>query len=353
MPGGTPWSTPSAARGRRGRRRRHVGGRSTARPRRARRRRSSRCDRRSCGTTPSRRPRPRASSTDSAPRPGRTAVGRCRWPSFTITKLAWLVANEPRRSIGSIDRVMLPHDYLTFRLHGRSGHRSGRCVGERLVRSATRASTGRISSRWSVVATTGPHPCRRCSAPTEPPGRVTGDGCRRSGFAGRRSPSVREPATTWRAALGLGLRPGDAGDVARHLRERSMPSRRRRRTIASGAVAGFCDATGGYLPLVCTLNATKVTDTVGRMARASIVTSSSALALAAPAGPNGVSLIPYFDGERTPNLPDATGTFEGSATPPTAPTSPARPTRVSCAVSSHGVEALRRGRRIDRRHAST
>jgi xylulokinase len=79
---------------------------------------------------------------------------------------------------------------------------------------------------------------------------------------------------------------------------------------ASGAVAGFASASGDYLPLVCTLNATKVSDTVARWIGTD-ATGAAELALAAAAEPGSVTLVPYFDGERTPNLPDATGTWVG------------------------------------------
>jgi xylulokinase len=79
---------------------------------------------------------------------------------------------------------------------------------------------------------------------------------------------------------------------------------------ASGAVAGFADATGRYLPLVCTLNATKVTDTVARLLAVE-PDELDELALAAPPGADGVVLVPYFDGERTPNRPEASGVLAG------------------------------------------
>ena len=82
----------------------------------------------------------------------------------------------------------------------------------------------------------------------------------------------------------------------------------------SGAVAGFADATGRFLPLVCTLNATKVTDTIGRLLGVDHQ-ELDALALAAPlAAPfvaRPLTLVPYLDGERTPNRPSATGTLTG------------------------------------------
>jgi xylulokinase len=111
------------------------------------------------------------------------------------------------------------------------------------------------------------------------------------------------------AALGLGL---TTGDVALSLGTSGVVYAASPTPTAdpSGAVAGFADATGGYLPLVCTLNATKVTDTVAGWLRMDHETFAAA-ALDAPAGAHGVRLTPYFDGERTPNLPDASGTFEG------------------------------------------
>ena len=78
----------------------------------------------------------------------------------------------------------------------------------------------------------------------------------------------------------------------------------------SGTVAGFADATGRYLPLVCTMNATKVTD-AWRGCSAWTTTRFDALALEAPAGAGGLVLVPYLDGERTPNRPDATGLLSG------------------------------------------
>jgi xylulokinase len=111
------------------------------------------------------------------------------------------------------------------------------------------------------------------------------------------------------AALGLGLRPGDLalslGTSGTAYTVRDEPS-----ADPSGAVAGFADATGRFLPLVCTLNATKVTDAVARLLGLDLEHFDAA-ALAAPAGAGGLTLVPHFDGERTPNRPGATGTLHG------------------------------------------
>ncbi len=80
----------------------------------------------------------------------------------------------------------------------------------------------------------------------------------------------------------------------------------------TGAVGGFADATGQFLPLACTLNATKVTDVFMRLLGLDRSTFESA-ALAEPPGAGGVVLLPYLDGERTPNRPEATGALAGPA----------------------------------------
>jgi xylulokinase len=81
-------------------------------------------------------------------------------------------------------------------------------------------------------------------------------------------------------------------------------------TDASGTVAGFADAAGSHLPLVATLNAARVLDAGARLLGVDH-DGLAALALAAEPGAAGLVLRPYFEGERTPNLPDATATLSG------------------------------------------
>src|SRR5699024_1836529 len=79
---------------------------------------------------------------------------------------------------------------------------------------------------------------------------------------------------------------------------------------ASGTVAGFADAAGAYLPLIATMNAARVLDAIARVLDVDH-SGLGDLALSAPPGSNGLVLRPYFEGERTPNLPDATATLYG------------------------------------------
>ena len=110
------------------------------------------------------------------------------------------------------------------------------------------------------------------------------------------------------AALGIALRPGDAislGTSGTVFAIAEQPT-----ADATGAVAGFADATGRFLPLVCTLNATQVTDAFARLLDVDLA-GLDALALQSAPGAGGVTLVPYLAGERTPNRPDATGTLTG------------------------------------------
>ena len=108
------------------------------------------------------------------------------------------------------------------------------------------------------------------------------------------------------AALALGLQPGDVaislGTSGTVYAVSETPT-----ADPTGAVAGFADATGRFLPLVCTLNATKVTDTVAPLARCRPRRRSTRSRSRRPPAPTGVVVVPYFDGERTPNRPDALG----------------------------------------------
>ena len=78
----------------------------------------------------------------------------------------------------------------------------------------------------------------------------------------------------------------------------------------TGIIAGFASATGEHLPLVCTLNAARVLDAAARILGVDHA-ELARLALSAPPGADGLVLVPYLEGERTPNRPDATGALHG------------------------------------------
>lgn len=225
--------------------------------------------------------------------------------SFTISKLAWVAEHEPD-TLARAAQVMLPHDYLTWRLCGAHvtdrGDASGTGwfdpVSGDYHRQLLDLAVGRP---WS-----GELP--RVLAPTEVAGTVRGDAMAALGLGGEVLVAAGS-GDNMAAALGLGLRSGDVaislGTSGTVFAVSATPTR-----DESGAVAGFASASGSFLPLVCTLNATKVTDTVAGWLGADAA-GCAQLALAAATDPGEVTLVPYFDGERTPNLPDATGSFFG------------------------------------------
>ena len=215
--------------------------------------------------------------------------------SFTITKLSWMHRCEPA-NFRRLARVMLPHDWLTFRL-----------CGERVTDRGDASGTGYWSpadGRWrpDLLAIVDETVDWEAALPA-----VLGPAAAAGAWGG----AVVAPGTgdNMAAALGMGLEPGDValslGTSGTACTVSNVPS-----VDASGTVAGFADATGRFLPLVCTLNATRVTEAVARLLGLDLV-ALDGMAAAAPAGSEGVVLVPYLDGERTPNRPGATGVLTG------------------------------------------
>ncbi len=257
--------------------------------------------------------------TTSAPQAARlvASLGADRWAAltgsvpvaaFTIAKLAWIGDHETEL-LASVAHLMLPHDYLTWRLCGEFVTDRGDASGTGWFDAATGAlHANLIEHATGVPAAAWRGRLPSVLGPTEVAGTLTADAATALGLPGD---VVVGPGTgdNMGAALGLGLHTGDAaislGTSGTVFAVSSTPTR-----DPSGAVAGFASASGDFLPLVCTLNATKVSDTVARWLGTEPA-GLAELALAAADDPGTVRLVPYFDGERTPNLPDATGTLVG------------------------------------------
>jgi xylulokinase len=222
--------------------------------------------------------------------------------SFTVTKLRWLAGHEPGNA-ARVHRVMLPHDYLTW------GLIAGPPMTKEPVTDRGDASgTGYFSpadGAWlpEVAAGALGHQARlpRVARPAEAVGETAWGAVVAAGTGDNMA-----------AALGLGLAPGEIavsiGTSGTAYAVTTVPS-----ADPSGAIAGFADATGRFLPLVCTINAALVLDAVAAV----LGTDSaglSARALAAAPGAGGITLLPYFDGERTPVRPGATGALHGLTT---------------------------------------
>lgn len=226
------------------------------------------------------------------------AVGLVPVASFTVTKLRWLARHEPENAARTA-AVCLPHDWLTWRL---SGSRD-------LADLATDRSDASGTGYWSTPQGAYRPDLLRLALGSEPVlPRVLGpiDSAGTTAGGALLGPGAGDNAG---AALGLGAEPGDVivslgtSGVVTAVADRPAAD-------ATGAVAGFADATGRFLPLVCTLNAARVLDATARMLGVDHQRLSE-LALSAPAGADGLVQVPWLEGERTPDVPDATGTLEG------------------------------------------
>lgn len=234
------------------------------------------------------------------------AVGSVPVASFTISKLRWLAEKEPDEARATA-AVCLPHDWLTWRLSARDG----------LDALVTDRSDASGTGYWSPAEGTYRHDLLELAFGARPHvptvlGPAAPAGETSTGLL--LGPGAGDNAA---AALGLGAENGDvvlsigtSGVVTAVSR---VPS-----ADATGSVAGFADASGQFLPLVCTLNAARVLDATAAMLGVDHA-ELSRLALSAAPGADGLVMVPYLEGERTPNLPHATGSLHGltltSATP--------------------------------------
>ena len=239
------------------------------------------------------------------------ATGLVPVASFTVTKLRWLADNEPENA-RKIAAICLPHDWLSWKIRGgfEAVGLEGLCTdrsdasGTGYMDRADAAYRREILAqalRISVEEAEGiilPKICEPAEAmgfgdPAQGWGEIAiGPGC--GDNAG--------------AALGVGLGVGQAllslgtSGVVAVVSETPVED-------PSGQVAGFADASGHWLPLACTLNASRILDAVGAMSGLGYEELDEAALSVPDAG--GLRLIPYFEGERTPNLPDATARLEG------------------------------------------
>ncbi|WP_238783289.1 xylulokinase [Streptomyces monomycini] len=220
-------------------------------------------------------------------------VGSVPLPAFTVTKWAWLRENEPAAADATA-AVRLPHDYLTARIGGEAVTDRGDASGTGWWSPADEAYDAEILGHIGL----DPKALPRVALPGEAVGTVKG------GELPLPHGALVATGTgdNMAAALGLGLRPGQpvlslgtSGTVY-------AVSTRRPDGDPTGTVAGFADARGDWLPLACTLNCTLAVDRVAALLgldREDVEPGGSAV------------MLPFLDGERTPDLPRASGLLHG------------------------------------------
>ena len=259
------------------------------------------------------------------------AVGSSPVASYTLTKLRWVSEHEPQHA-ARIAAVCLPHDWLSWRIAGfgpvdpgEDAHldalftdrsdasgtlyfdaASNTYRRDLLARGLQSAAADepapeclQAAARIVLPAVLGPQEAAKVKASPSIAGGAVDGGCIIAPGGGDNA----------MAALGLGMAVGDVSvslgtsGVAAAVSERPAYD-------LNGSVSGFADCTGHFLPLACTINASRILD-AGRAVLDVDYEELTDLALAARPGAGGITLVPYFDGERTPNRPDATATLSG------------------------------------------
>lgn len=234
-------------------------------------------------------------------------VGNPILPGYTASKVRWLRDNHPG-PYSQMDAILLPHDYLNFYL-----------TGERCMEAGDASGTGFLDIRtrsWSAKMLAAIDPDRDLSE-CLPDVRLD------NGPIGELLPSIAKELAlpsgvpvsigggdNMMGALGTGnvatgvvtMSLGTSGTVYAYTDQPVIDKK--------GNIAAFCSSTGGWLPLLCTMNCTVTTELMRNLLKADIASFEAQLE-ASNRGADGVITLPYFNGERTPNLPDAKGCILG------------------------------------------
>jgi len=223
---------------------------------------------------------------------------------FTASKILWLKRHEPDH-YDRLRTVLLPHNYINYVLTGRACMEYGDASGTGLM-----DVRNRIWSREAAEAIDPALPgfLPELRPPSEPVGLLRGEFAGEFGLA-----DVLVAAgggDNMMAAVGTGnVRPGvctvslgTSGTVFSYASAPLIDPR--------GEIAGFCDSTGGWLPLLCTMNVTNVTECWKAVLNLDN-SRRDEIAAQAPAGSEGLIFLPFLEGERVPILPDACGVFFG------------------------------------------
>lgn len=233
------------------------------------------------------------------------ALGNAVLPGFTASKILWLKKHEPK-NFAKLATVLLPHDYLNFWL-----------TGERVMEYGDASGTALLdvrSRKWCAAALKAIDASLADKLPPvissdQPAGKLSAATAKELGL----NPGVLVSAgggDNMMGAIGTGnTRPGivtaSFGTSGTIYACADKPV-----VDPQGEIAAFCDSTNRWLPLLCTMNVTVATE----MVRKDFGLDHAAfekMAAKAPAGCDGLFLLPYLEGERTPNVPDGTGVYIG------------------------------------------
>jgi xylulokinase len=228
------------------------------------------------------------------------AAGSVLVASFTASKVRWMAEHE-KQNADRVHSIALPHDWLSWQLQG--GKDFSKLFTDRSDASGTGYFDPKSSTYRRDILSKALLSDREIHLPTIVAPSTFG------GTTSAGIPIAAGAGDNAAAALGVQAEPGDVV-ISLGTSGTAFAVSTTSTHDSSGAVAGFADASGRFLPLVCTLNAARIFD-----AATTILGKThdevGVLALSSVPGAHGLTLLPYFEGERTPNRPTATGVFSG------------------------------------------
>jgi xylulokinase len=234
-------------------------------------------------------------------------LGNLILPGYTASKIRWLKKNRPKL-YAKLDCILLPHDYINFYL-----------TGERCMEMGDASGTGFLDvreRRWSselLAAIDSERNLAECLPPVrtanEPIGNVLEDIAEELDLP-KGIPVSIGGGDNMMGAIGTGnvtqgqmtMSLGTSGTVYSYSDSPVVDPK--------GNIAAFCSSTGGWMPLLCTMNCTVTTELMRGLFGTNIASFEAQIS-AAPRGSDGVLTLPFFNGERTPNLPNAKGCIVG------------------------------------------
>ena len=232
-------------------------------------------------------------------------VGLDMLPGFTAPKILWLKRHEPE-NFAKLATVLLPHDFLNFHLTGKYRMEFGDASGTALLNVCTREWETEI---LKFIDPSMPKKMPAVESSCKPIGMLKSDLARHWDLSGDIVVSAGGGDNMMGAIGTANVIPGrvttslgTSGTIYAYSKKPVIDK--------GGEIAGFCDSTDGWLPLLCTMNVTVATEAIRTLFGWSLAELDSAVE-SARAGAEGLLFLPYLHGERTPNLPAGCGVFHG------------------------------------------
>jgi xylulokinase/toxin CptA len=228
-------------------------------------------------------------------------------PGYTVSKLLWTQEQHPD-VFARIAHILLPHDYLNYWLSGRYCSEYGDASGTGYFDVRRRRwdsallehidPSGRLVAALPELVESG-----RCLGPLRP------QVAQRLGL-NPRALVASGGGDNMMGAIGTGnIRPGaitmslgTSGTLYAYAEQPQVSQQPQ--------VASFCSSSGGWLPLICTMNLTNATGAIQQLLELDLA-SFGALVTQAPIGAEGLLMLPFLNGERVPPLPNASASLFG------------------------------------------